>query len=334
MGTENNRSFDTGKFVISLDFELLWGVRDKKTIETYGANILGVRQVIPALLNSFDKFGVKGTFSTVGFLFAKNKKELKQYIPAVLPAYTDANLSPYAEVEVAGDDETDDPYHFGYSLLMQIADNPNHEIGTHTFCHYYCLEPGQTMEAFRHDLLAAKKIAADMNVNVRSLVFPRNQFNEEYLLACKETGIDSYRGNPQSWLYAARSKNDESLIRRALRFIDTYINLTGHHCYSLQHVRSSTIINVAGSRFLRPYSKKLSFLDSLRLRRIKRAMLHAARNNQLFHLWWHPHNFGINLRENIDFLEKILSYYTSLNKQYGLQSVTMTRLAHELKTTV
>ena len=26
--------FDTGKFVISLDFELFWGVRDKRTIES------------------------------------------------------------------------------------------------------------------------------------------------------------------------------------------------------------------------------------------------------------------------------------------------------------
>ena len=29
----------SGKFVISLDFELLWGVRDHATAETYGENI-------------------------------------------------------------------------------------------------------------------------------------------------------------------------------------------------------------------------------------------------------------------------------------------------------
>jgi len=38
-----------GTFVISLDFELLWGVRDKRTVADYGANILGVRRVIPAI---------------------------------------------------------------------------------------------------------------------------------------------------------------------------------------------------------------------------------------------------------------------------------------------
>ncbi|HNU15818.1 MAG TPA: polysaccharide deacetylase family protein, partial [Chitinophagaceae bacterium] len=216
-------AFDTGKFVISLDFELFWGVRDKRTIENYGTNILGVQQAIPAMLSLFDKYGVKGTFSTVGFLFAKNKEELLAGCPEMKPLYTEANLSPYNSFDAVGHNEQDDPYHFGYSLLQQVKEKNHHEIGTHTFCHYYCLEPGQTPEAFRQDLLAAKKIAAARGIVVRSLVFPRNQFNEEYLSVCREAGIDSYRGNPASWLYAGRNKNDESLLRRAFRFADTYL---------------------------------------------------------------------------------------------------------------
>ena len=45
----------TGKFVISLDFELMWGVRDKRTINDYGQNILNVHQVIPQTLELFRK---------------------------------------------------------------------------------------------------------------------------------------------------------------------------------------------------------------------------------------------------------------------------------------
>jgi peptidoglycan/xylan/chitin deacetylase (PgdA/CDA1 family) len=326
-----DQSFDTGKFVVSLDFELLWGVRDKKTIESYGANILGVQKAIPAMLGIFGKYNIKATFSTVGFLFARNREELVASQPPVLPAYNDPKLSPYPDLAIVGQDEKDDPYHFGYSLLQQVMAKKEHEVGTHTHCHYYCLEPGQTLEAFRHDLLAAKKIAGRMGIEVRSLVFPRNQFNEDYLQCCKEVGIDSYRGNPQSWLYAGRNKNDESRIRRALRFIDAYINITGYNCHTRKYVSSSIITNVAGSRFLRPWSKKISFLDGLRRNRIKRAMLHAAKTKKVFHLWWHPHNFGANLQENIDFLEGILKYYEQLNKRYGFQSITMTGLTQELK---
>jgi hypothetical protein len=36
------RAVQYGALVISLDFELLWGVRDKRTIADYGPNILGV----------------------------------------------------------------------------------------------------------------------------------------------------------------------------------------------------------------------------------------------------------------------------------------------------
>lgn len=323
-------AFDTGKFVISLDFELFWGVRDKRTIENYGTNILGVQLAIPAMLSLFDKYGVKGTFSTVGFLFAKNKEELLASCPEMKPQYKEANLSPYNSFDTVGHNEQDDPYHFGYSLLQQIKEKNHHEIGTHTFCHYYCLEPGQTPETFRQDLLAAKKIAATHGIVVRSLVFPRNQFNEEYLSVCREVGIDSYRGNPASWLYAGRNKNDESLLRRAFRFADTYLNLTGHHCHTKEYVMSSLLLNIAASRFLRPFSPKLAILDGLRLRRIKRAMLHAAKHKKLFHLWWHPHNFGVNLQQNINFLEKILQYYEQLQRDYQFSSITMSGLTDEI----
>ena len=91
------------------------------------------------------------------------------------------------------------------------------------------------------------------------------------------------------------------------------------------------MVNVAASRFLRPWSRKLRWLEPLRLRRIKRAMHYAARNNQLFHLWWHPHNFGANLEENMRFLEAILRYYKELNQQYGFSSETMSGLTDQLK---
>lgn len=323
--------FRTGKFVISLDFELFWGVRDKRTIESYGANIRGVREVIPAILSLCNEFDVAITFSTVGFLFAKNKSELLKYLPADKPAYTDQRLSPYPGIDNIGVDEYDDPYHFGYSLLQQIARDPKHEIGTHTFCHYYCLEPGQTIASFTEDLKAAKKIAADQGIEVKSLVFPRNQFNEEYLVACKTEGIGSYRGNPESWLYAARNKNSETPVRRLLRLADAYINISGHHCHTREFVASTLIPNVAASRFLRPYSGKLASLDHLRLRRITSSMRHAAKTKKMFHLWWHPHNFGINLKQNMAFLQSIFIAYADLNKRYGFESSTMSGLADKIK---
>jgi hypothetical protein len=77
----NNHSKDSGAFVISLDYELLWGVWDVTTKEKYGANILGVQQVIPALLKQFEQYNFKATFATVGILFSKDAAGLQSYIP-------------------------------------------------------------------------------------------------------------------------------------------------------------------------------------------------------------------------------------------------------------
>lgn len=50
---------------------------------------------------------------------------------------------------------------------------------------------------------------------------------------------------------------------------------------------------------LRPYSPRLSFLEGLRLRRIRHEMVHAAKKGELYHLWWHPYNFGANWRRTL-----------------------------------
>ena len=320
-----------GKFVISLDFELYWGMWDIKTIEEYGANVRGVQTVIPTLLEVFNKHQIHATFSTVGLLFFKNKEELLHNLPEKLPGYKNKKLSPYeSHLKQLGNDFNTDIYHYAPHLIKLIQQYPEQEIGTHTFCHYYCLEEGQSLDEFKADIQQAKNIALNYGLNLTSLVFPRNQFNEEYLNVCKEVGIICYRGNEQSWLYTAKNNSDERLYRRALRLMDAYINLSGHNCYTDEYMKHSSPVNIPASRFLRPYSKKITVLNSLRLKRITSGMTFAAKNNLTYHLWWHPHNFGINQPENFGFLEKILSHYQQLNKKYNFRSYTMSELAKSL----
>ncbi len=319
---------NSGKFIISLDLELFWGMRDQRTIEQYGENIKGVHKAIPRLLAVFNKHQVKATFATVGFLFFEDKAELLNNLPKKQPGYLNKNLSPYSRhFDIIGKDAEADPYHFAPHLIRLIHNYPEQEIGTHTFSHYYCLEEGQTKEEFKADIESALKIAVKYGIQVTSLVFPRNQFNDEYLQVCQKLGIICYRGNEDSWLYKARNGKKESLVRRALRLVDAYINISGHNCYSDTYLKNKIPVNIPSSRFLRPYSKKLKAFDKLRLNRIHSGMTHAAKNNLTYHLWWHPHNFGINQDENFTFLEKILQHYTKLNAQFNFQSYTMTELA-------
>ena len=321
-----------GNFVISLDFELQWGVRDKKTIEEYGENIKGVHFVIPRLLETFSKYKIKATFSTVGFLFLKNKKELLSHIPAKLPNYSNLSFSPYLDnFESVGNDYLEDEYHFAPQLISLIKQHPEQEIGSHTFSHYYCLESGQTINDFNEDIKMAIKVAQENDIKITSLIFPRNQFNDEYLKVCNDNGIICYKGNEHSWLYKAKKGEQESMFRRFLRLVDAYFNISGHNCYTKEQLKSNSPINIPSSRFLRPFSGKLKILDNLRLRRIKTGMTYAAKNNTIYHLWWHPHNFGYSLNENLIYLEKILQHYVSLNRKFGFESKTMLEMYDDFK---
>ena len=230
-----------GKFIISLDFELLWGVRDKVGIRQYGQHIKGVHQAIPRMLETFNKYKVKATFAVVGFLFFENKSELLNNLPEKLPGYTDKSLSPYTgHFNIVGENFENDPYHYGSHLIRLIQKYPEQEIGTHTFSHYYCLEDGQTMEEFKSDLQHAQKVAAKFGITLTSLVFPRNQYNDKYLKTCEESGIICCRGNERSWIYKALNERSENLFRRAIRLLDAYISISGHNCYTNEYLKGNT----------------------------------------------------------------------------------------------
>ena len=183
---------EKGKFVISLDFELLWGVRDILTIDQYGESILAVRQIMPRMLKLFTEFDVKATFATVGFLFASTKEELLSYCPQIKPQYKDPNLSPYnGHFDQMNKSESEDKYHYAAEMIKLLKEYPDQEIGTHTFSHYYCNSEGQTIDDFRRDLEAAIAIASKYDIELNSLIFPRNMFNENYMRVCEENGINS-----------------------------------------------------------------------------------------------------------------------------------------------
>ena len=129
------------------------------------------------------------------------------------------------------------------------------------------------------------------------------------------------------------TKQLESPLHRIFRLLDAYINISGHNTYKPEMLLDSenNIVNIRSSRFLRSYSKKLKFLESLKLNRIKNGMYHAAKYNEIYHLWWHPHNFGTNTEENFIALEEIFKTFDELNRSYDFESITMSDLAEKLR---
>jgi hypothetical protein len=322
-----------GLFVVSLDFELYWGMFDKVTLEEYGANIRGAHAAIPEILALFKRYGIHATWAIVGMLMCEDRDTLSSLLPKkeLRPVYGDMRISSYAHMESAqlGVDERDDPYHFGASLVRAIAATPGQELASHTFSHYYCLDGEENTPAvFAEDCAAQEAAARHYGAQMTSIVFPRNQTTREALRVCAENGYTAYRGTPAHVLYSGKKEAAQvNPLLRMLRLIDAYINITGHHTFPLAAVREGVLANVLGSRFLRPYTPRLRFLEPLRLLRIKAGMTRAAKKGEVFHLWWHPHNFGINRKENLAFLTALLEHFAYLNEAYGMESASMREVA-------
>lgn len=320
----SDRSTRTSVFTISLDFELYWGVRDAVPLERYRENLEGVHRVVPEMLKIFAENEIHATWATVGFLFFEDAADLKRHLPDRKPGYRNTSLSPYPYLESA--DYLTPVHHFAPGLIDLVRRTPGQEIGTHTFCHYYCLEAGQTVDDFEADLIAALAVARRHGDTIRSLVFPRNQSNPDYLNVAAKHGIRCVRGNESNWIYEASDAKGQHPVRRIFRLADAYLNLTGHHTHEITPAGSSLPCDFPASRFLRPYSKRLAWADGLRLRRITRAMTSAAQHGRMFHLWWHPHNFGIHQERNLAFLGRIIDHYNHLKSRHGMISLNMGEL--------
>jgi len=315
-----------GKFVISLDFELVWGVFDHITLTDKVAYFDNTLEVIPKMLACFEKHQLHVTWATVGMLFNENWEEWLVNLPEEQPTYTNLKLDAYAyglEHRSAGLDR----FFFAPDLIRFIQSTPGQELATHTYSHYYCLESGQSKKQFECDLDLAKKMATQFGATLHSLVFPRNQWNPDYLFSCQERGITQLRSNPDAWYWKDTSQS--SLATKLFRTGDAYLPLDSTS-YPMENVKIDLVTAQPASRFLRPHHR-LSLLNSLRLQRIKNEMLQAAKLGEVYHLWWHPHNFGNHPAESMVVLNEIASWFTLLHEKYGMESVPMKDLTSAIQ---
>ena len=314
-----------GTFVISLDFELVWGIFDHIRLEDKVKYFDTTLTVIPQILKCFEKNGVHATWATVGMLFNDNWDEWMANRPEDRPTYTQKNLDAYA-YGLAHRNSGLDRFFFAPHLIKEILQTPGQELGTHTYSHYYCMEPGQTVRQFQADLAQAVQLAQKFGVTMESLVFPRNQYQASYLDACRANGIQRVRTNPNVWYW---DNPKAGIASKVARTADAYLPFASKsYPFSQVETLGAGVQGQPASRFLRPHHSQ-SLLNSMRLQRIIQEMTHAAKSGDLYHLWWHPHNFGTHPQESMAALQTIVTAYKSLAATYGFQSQSMNQVPWE-----
>ncbi len=306
------------KLVISIDFELFWGVAESRSIAGYRNNIEGEWDAIPKMLKLFRRYDIRATWATVGMLMCRNYEQWREIRPSVMPSYKNPRSSTYFLDSIVRENPE---LFFGRALVEQILETQGQEIASHSYSHFSCCEKGATPEQFAADLACARQVGSEMGVKYRSFVFPRNQIQDAYLTELKTFDYLVFRGNPKHWLHRNGHFVAGSHAGRGVRLVDSYLPISGNQVVKASSV--SGLIDLSASLLLRPWSRPFSVLEPIRLLRLKRAMKAAADEGGIFHLWWHPHNFGINTKENMLVLESLLQYFACLRDKNGMKSARM-----------
>lgn len=323
-----------GVFCISLDFELHWGVFDKQPLETAKVYFDRTRNNILKLLTILEEHQIHVTWATVGALGARNRREIEQALEQINARYENQAYQPdsLSKEGVLGENEEADPYHFARSLIEKIANTPGQEMGSHTYSHFYTLEPGSRPESFKKDLENASEALSVDNRPVVSLVFPRNQYSDRHLKIAKEAGITVARSNPSDWFWVTEAQSGESLKKKVIRTLDHYFTIGKDTTYTLDELIQveSQPLMLPASRFLRPPSSIDKLLGKRKVKRILNEMTHAAQEGRVYHLWWHPHNFSVNSQQSFSELEQIIKHFNHLKKLHGFESQTMGEIAESV----
>ncbi|WP_114750054.1 polysaccharide deacetylase family protein [Pleomorphovibrio marinus] len=315
-------------FVVSLDFELHWGRFDKTSPMGSEAYYQMTREAVPQLLRIFEKYDIAVTWATVGMLLARDREDWHRYAPLLQANYHQPKYSAYRwfeNQEVSGD------LVFAPDLVAEVLNFPKQELGCHTYSHFYTQEKGQCTDSFREDLKTAKNIVKEkLGVDMSSLVFPRNQYDENAIAIAAKEGFTAVRTNPEDWYW--KKPQEADLLKRVFRSADSLIPLGKRSSFPLASIAPKTEnqpCRIPASRFFRPYQHYSPKMNQLKLNRIKEEMSKAAVKSEVYHLWWHPHNHGYYLEESLGELEQILTHFQFLHRERGMESRSMRGLVEE-----
>ncbi|MBL8909915.1 MAG: polysaccharide deacetylase family protein [Archangium sp.] len=265
------------RVVLSLDFELRWGVADVlgEDLSAYRRNLEGVEEVVPRLLELFGHHGVRATWATVGALACESWDEYRARAP-VGPRYLDPKFAQSPRMPSL---DPSGRLHFAPHLVRSIANAKGQELASHSFSHHLHGEAGVQQLDVERDAAAVKKIFSEkFGVTPVSWVFPRNQVSFTPTLA--KHGFIAWRTNPDSAIWKIPIELREWAPARALRFSESFVGVHAARVAPPEVQASSFIrLNLPGPA------------QTLHFEALARA-LREVRDGEVLHLWLHPHNLG------------------------------------------
>lgn len=306
------------RFVLSLDFELLWGVVDSDRYALYRSWVQQVPFIVDNLLYLFDRFNIRATWATVGLMMCESKEEMLLRLPKQNPGFKDPKLDVRRYINEFVGDTQDDTCHYGMSLIRRIINCTGQEIGSHSFSHFNCLEPmlGDPKCSFEADLDAMRDISHDRGIDLNSFVFCRNQYNDDFVDCLANFGYKIYRSS--IWDRSSKIHLGHRLYRRMSSYLP--INIDSELDIRVEK-NSNQILNHRESFFFVVHSNRT--LQKIHNYTLLRKLNAALVNGRDFHLWFHPWNLGKDVNNGIESLTEIFAEIADLSSRYSVKSVNM-----------
>ncbi len=298
-------------FLISFDCEGKWGIADHVTTQDNKV-FLNVRlnNAYQQLVDLLARYEMKATFAFVGALtmsedaYRANDADFTHHPDAQASAWLQPFLEDIRHRRVEG--------WLNPELLSIVASHPEHEIGAHGFAHQALGNALISREGFTHEMECLKKLPVFQRDDL-TMIYPRHVVGYTDLLL--QYGFIGYR---------EALHGDATLPGvRVLNIIDE-LNIFQP---AQKHAEPAEIVRIP-SGFLLNWRAGIRKNIPFRVTqtRWKNLIQRAIRNNQVVHVWSHPHNF-INGERMFESLEYILQQIAVAREQGRIHNLTQREYA-------
>jgi hypothetical protein len=285
-----------GRFCISIDLELGWGIWDVPDAAYMERCLRLEHDIVTRLLDAFHRHDVCATWAVVGRLLDPGGPH---------PEGWDSRVWYAPEI---------------VRLVRNAA--TTQEIGSHSFEHVYFDRCDEA--AARSDLERARALHDREGLEWTSFVFPRN--GVAHLPELRRAGLRVFRGADEGAALTL-ARRLPTVLGRALRLAAQILPLP------VATVRArpaaAGLIELPGSMLL-PQRRGARRLISpfITVARAVNAMGRACAEESVFHLWFHPSNFYFDTDVQFDILERILERAAALRTEARLEIVPMRHFAN------
>jgi peptidoglycan/xylan/chitin deacetylase (PgdA/CDA1 family) len=276
-----------GAFVLSLDFELIWGTLDRRGPGPFREACERERsEVFGALLALLEEFEIPATWCVLGHLMLDSCSPVngRKHPEIIRPTHAWQRGDWFAHDPCS--DEERDPIFYGRSLVERLLEaRVAQEIGCHGFSHVIFGDPGCSRATAASEIRACVQAAGELGITTRSFAFPRNRVG--HLDVLREHGFTCFRGLEPAWHMGG---GHAGRLKRVGHLADVVV---ARRPPVVLPERTQGLINIPGSMLFFPmHGARRHIPISRRVRRALKGIERAARERRVMHHRFHPTNLA------------------------------------------